>query len=250
MNLQKGSVLRVRYSIKFKKGPDIKFVAHLDLMRSIQRTFKRAALPVEYSNGFNPHMRLSIAQPLSVGMHSTGEYLDIEFGEEVNVEEIQRRFNESSTESIKLLKVALIKGPYDKDGKKIPQSMSAIDAASYEIRIKYTDVNGLEEKLLELSGQEEWNIIKKTKSGEKDTNIRPMVKEFKFEIKNNVLCIYVLISCGSRENLSSELVSEYIKKHTDNVDSIAFTEIIRKEIYGKRDEKIMPLWEYFEKYTD
>jgi radical SAM-linked protein len=219
-------------------------------MRAIQRTFKRAALPVEYSNGFNPHMRLSIAQPLSVGMHSTGEYLDIEFEKEVNVEEIQKRFNENSTESIKILKVVGIKELYDKDGKKIPQSMAAVHGASYEIRIKYKDTQGLEEKLLELSKAEEWNIIKKTKSGEKDTNIRPMVREFKFDIKNNILCIYVLISCGSKENLSSELVSEYIKKHTDNVDSIAFTEIIRKEIYGISNNKVMPLWEYFQKYVD
>ncbi|WP_242841206.1 TIGR03936 family radical SAM-associated protein [Clostridium akagii] len=240
----------MRYSIKFKKGPDIKFVAHLDLMRALQRTFKRAALPVEYSNGFNPHMRLSIAQPLSVGMHSTGEYLDIEFGEEVDCEEIKERFNKKSTDSLKLLKVVGIKESCDKDGKKIPQSMSAVDSASYEIRIKYEDTNGLEEKLLQLSKEDQWNIIKKTKSGEKDTNIRPMVREFKFEIKNNVLIINATISCGSRENLSSELVSEYIKTHTNNVEPIAFTEIIRKEIYGARGTNIIPLWEYFEKYTD
>ena len=69
--------MKVRYVIKFTKGENIKFIGHLDLMRTIQRIIKRSGLPVEYSKGFNPHMALSIAQPLSVGVYSDGEYLDL-----------------------------------------------------------------------------------------------------------------------------------------------------------------------------
>lgn len=69
--------MKVRYLIKFTKEADIKFVAHLDLMRTIQRIIRRSGLPIEYSKGFNPHMTLSIAQPLSVGVYSEGEYMDI-----------------------------------------------------------------------------------------------------------------------------------------------------------------------------
>ena len=46
----------MRYLIKFTKDADIKFVSHLDLMRTIQRIVRRAELPVEYSKGFNPHI--------------------------------------------------------------------------------------------------------------------------------------------------------------------------------------------------
>ena len=60
----------MRYLIKFTKEENIKFIAHLDLMRTIQRIIRRSGLPVEYSKGFNPHMALSIAQPLSVGVYS------------------------------------------------------------------------------------------------------------------------------------------------------------------------------------
>ena len=64
LTLKKGSVFKVRYLIKYSKESEIKFIAHLDLMRTIQRIIKRSELPIEYSKGFNPHMAVSIAQPL------------------------------------------------------------------------------------------------------------------------------------------------------------------------------------------
>ena len=58
----------IRYLIKYTKESNIKFIAHLDLMRTAQKIVRRAKLPVKYSKGFNPHMAMSIAQPLAVGM--------------------------------------------------------------------------------------------------------------------------------------------------------------------------------------
>ena len=70
--LKRGRVLKMRYLIKFTKEDSIKYVSHLELMRTIQRIIRRAELPVQYSQGFNPHIILSIAQPLSVGVYSKG----------------------------------------------------------------------------------------------------------------------------------------------------------------------------------
>ena len=87
----------MRYVIKFTKGENIKFIGHLDLMRTIQRIIKRSGLPVEYSKGFNPHMSLSIAQPLSVGVYSDGEYLDLVLTESLGVGEVIEKLNASSS---------------------------------------------------------------------------------------------------------------------------------------------------------
>ena len=84
----------MRYVIKFTKGDNIKFIGHLDLMRTIQRIIKRSGLPVEYSKGFNPHMSLSIAQPLSVGVYSDGEYLDLVLTEELSCEDVINKLND------------------------------------------------------------------------------------------------------------------------------------------------------------
>ncbi len=235
----------MRYLIKYTKGSNIKFVAHLDLMRTIQRTFKRSNLPVEYSKGFNPHMKLSIAQPLSVGVYSDGEYLDIDFYEAVDEEEIKERFNAFSTEDIKLIKVVKVNDLYEKSGKKIPQAMAALDGASYEIKIKYKNTNKLEEEIKEIKERKEWNIVKKTKNSEKEVNIKPMVKSFITFVKGDYLEVKALVSCGSRENLSADLLSEYIKSNTSNLEQFAFTEIKREDLYGLKGEALVPLWEYF-----
>ena len=90
----------MRYLIKFSKGEGIKFISHLDLMRTIQRIIRRSGVPIEYSKGFNPHMALSLAQPLSVGVFSDGEYIDILLTDMMQVYDIFARLYEASLPSI------------------------------------------------------------------------------------------------------------------------------------------------------
>ena len=134
-----GSVLKVRYLIKFTKEPNIKFISHLDVLRTIQRNIRRADLPIEYSQGFNPHMATSIAQPLSVGVYSSGEYMDMVLTREMNEEEIIKRLNETAPSGIKYISALAI--PYVEGQKKVPQAMAMIDAARYIIKIKYTQID-------------------------------------------------------------------------------------------------------------
>ena len=125
----------MRYLIKFTKEPNIKFISHLDVLRTIQRNIRRADLPIEYSQGFNPHMATSIAQPLSVGVYSSGEYMDMVLTREMNEEEIIKRLNETAPSGIKYISALAI--PYVEGQKKVPQAMAMIDAARYIIKIKY-----------------------------------------------------------------------------------------------------------------
>ena len=55
----------------------MRFIGHLDLMRYFQKAVRRAELPAAYSQGFSPHMIMSFANPLGVGLTSDGEYFDI-----------------------------------------------------------------------------------------------------------------------------------------------------------------------------
>ena len=69
------------------------FVSHLDMQRLFQRAFRRADLPLAYSNGFNPHPLLSFATALSVGYTSDCEYFDVMLSEYVSPAEFKRRVN-------------------------------------------------------------------------------------------------------------------------------------------------------------
>jgi len=231
----------VRYLIKFTKESEIKFVGHLDLMRTIQRMMKRSGLPVEYSQGFNPHINLSIAQPLSVGVYSGGDYFDAPLEADVDENTVKDSLNSVAPPGIKILEVSKIR---DEENKKVFKSMAAIDAASYRIRMRYRDAANLEKEMDALLGKKDWTILKKSKSGEKEVDIRPMVRSIDFRIIDNLLIVEATVNCGSKENLSPELLSELIRKNTSNVDEDAFTDIKRNEMYAEVNGKLIPLFIY------
>jgi len=66
-----------RLRIRFRRGEEVKFISHLDIMRLWQRALKRAGISLAYSEGFNPHPRISLAAPLAVGITSDAELMDI-----------------------------------------------------------------------------------------------------------------------------------------------------------------------------
>jgi len=231
----------VRYLIKFTKESEIKFVGHLDLMRTIQRMMKRSGLPIVYSQGFNPHINLSLAQPLAVGVYSGGDYFDVQFQEEVDLQKIKEDLNSSAPAGIRILEVSGIR---EEDNKKIFKSMAAIDAASYSIRIRYTDASRLENEMNDMMGKNQWVTLKKSKSGEKEVDIKPMVMDMDFRISGNILIVDATVSCGSKENLSPELLAEFVKGNTSNYDAEAFTDIRRNEMYAAVEDKLIPLYKY------
>jgi len=66
-----------RLRLKFGRGEELKFLSHLDLMRLWERALRRAGLPLAYSEGFTPHPRIALAAPLSVGVTSEAELMDV-----------------------------------------------------------------------------------------------------------------------------------------------------------------------------
>lgn len=242
LTLKKGSVLKVRYVIKFTKESSIKFISHLDLMRTIQRVIRRADLPMEYSKGFNPHMAMSIAQPLSVGVYSDAEYMDIVLVEELNEDEIINRLNEKTASGIRFLEARKV---INKEGeKKLPQSMALVDAARFTIKMVCTDANIVEEKMRALEKESQWTTIKKSKKGEKEVNLRTMIKEMKYWINDEELIINIVVSSGSREHLSPDLVANYIKNNIPEIEEDAFVDIKREEMYVLDNNKYIPIYKF------
>ena len=67
----------LRLRIRFCRGDEVKFISHLDIMRLWHRALNRAGMPLAYSEGFNPHPRLSLAAPLALGITSEAELVDV-----------------------------------------------------------------------------------------------------------------------------------------------------------------------------
>ena len=230
----------MRYLIKFSKGEGIKFISHLDLMRTIQRIIRRSGVPIEYSKGFNPHMALSLAQPLSVGVYSDGEYMDIVLTEEMKVADLLARLNEAAPPTIRFFEATPIE--IVENVKRVPQAMALLDAGRYIIKLKLVNEENVEEKMTSLLNENAWETLKKSKKGEKMADIKPLVKELKYWVKDGELVINALIATGSRENLSADLLAKFITSKIENVNTESFVNIKREEMYVLKNNKYVPLF--------
>ena len=232
--------MKVRYLIKFSKGEGIKFISHLDLMRTIQRIIRRSGVPIEYSKGFNPHMALSLAQPLSVGVYSDGEYMDIVLTEEMKVADLLARLNEAAPPTIRFFEATPIE--IVENVKRVPQAMALLDAGRYIIKLKLVNEENVEEKMASLLNENAWETLKKSKKGEKMADIKPLVKELKYWVKDGELVINALIATGSRENLSADLLARFITSKIENVNTESFVSVKREEMYVLKNNKYVPLF--------
>lgn len=173
----------------FTKGPEVRFVSHLDLQRLFQRAFRRAKLPLAYSQGFNPHPLVSFATALSVGMTSRGEYLDVTLTREMTPEEFISAVSAELPKGVEIVRAADM-------GESRKSLTSAMRSARYSSSVRFAEPvtkDALEAACRDLlSG--EIVVMKKTKGGIKPTDIRPMVRELGVESADGASAVISL--CG------------------------------------------------------
>lgn len=116
--------------IKFRKYGVLRFIGHLDVMRYFQKVMRRADIPIAFTGGYSPHMIMSFASPLGIGLTSDGEYFDIELAAPVNSSDAVRRMNEAGVEGIEVLSFRRIS-----DEKKMT-GMTILAAADYLITLR------------------------------------------------------------------------------------------------------------------
>ena len=94
--------------IKYKKGEPVKFISHRDLMRAFQRALRRTGLPVAYSQGFNPHMKISWGNALKVGATSEGEQAEIQFDGWIKPNELKEALNANLPGGLEVLEAFVV----------------------------------------------------------------------------------------------------------------------------------------------
>ncbi len=123
-----------RYRVKFTKTGEAKWLSHLDLARFLERSIRRAGLPIAYSNGFSPHPKISFGQALSVGVESCAEYVDLTFDREREADDIKSRLSAAAGDTISLLNVIRLGSESKKLGK-------VLRYADYKISMKIDRAN-------------------------------------------------------------------------------------------------------------
>ena len=209
--------------LKFSKNGPIKFIGHLDLMRYFQKAIRRADIDIKYSEGFSPHQVLSFAQPLSVGATSCGEYLDMTVNSMTSASDIKDRLNSVMNEGVEILAVSELKDGEDK-------AMTLSCAAKYRLRLRDSaQFPGWTKKMEEYLKNDRLPAMKKTKSGEKEIDMKHMLFDYSFDHENS--SAIMLLSMSSKETLKPALLFEYFFKSVDKEFDSKFLDIHRIDIY-------------------
>ena len=82
----------IKLRVEISKDEEIRYISHLDYAGAIEKALKRAEIPVAYSEGFNPHMKLAFASALAVGLTSATEYMEVELKEQIDIKEFIAKF--------------------------------------------------------------------------------------------------------------------------------------------------------------
>ncbi len=233
----------MKYIIEFSKTGTICYTSHLDIMKVFKRAFNRAGIRLAYSQGFNPHPKMGLAQPLSLGYLGMKEYMEFETsGEKATGEDIVKSLKETMPVGMDLKRIIAA------DWLKRTLAAETI-AAEYLIDIP---VNGFprEESGKEMSVEAMWHsymdraeILAWKKSKKKtepvQINIRPKIRKLTFTQitgdESERIIINALLDSGSDSNLSAELVINTIAEHFRLDADRAEIDVLRKKILFSKD---------------
>jgi len=202
----------IRYS---KKGP-ARYTAHLDLMRELERSMRRAHLPVAFSEGFNPHLKLSIAAPLPVGTEGLAELAEVEMTRPVEPDQMAESLNAVLPPGLKVWEVAEISSTN-------PALMAALDQAAYIVQLDGEDlpVPLPDAAIEEFLARECVEVRRRGKDGkEKVRDIRPGIIKIEVLPGDDGLGLRMELKTGSVMNVRpAEAVTALLEHAGIKVDS-------------------------------
>ena len=209
------------YRITFSKTGSLSFISHLDFNHSFIRILKRAGLPLRYSEGFNPRPKIVFGLPLSVGMEGLNELVDISLTEELSNEDVEKRLKEAMPPDItvKSVETPLIKLKY-------------IELAEYEVF--FPDYKA-DSAAIDAALKNPPPVLKHSKSGEKLTEIAPMLRAYSVETTDAGTLLHLTLTAYDSMYLKPDYVVDSL-----NAASLALPDdysVVRTKILFKNPEK-------------
>ncbi|MBQ9988371.1 MAG: DUF2344 domain-containing protein [Clostridia bacterium] len=168
--------------VKFSRSGALCMISHLDLLRTVQRSLRRAELPILYSQGFNPHPILSFAQAMGVGLETEGDYFAVGMEDTFDPAQFCERFNACAPSDLMAIAAR-------KMANKERDPMARVQAARY--RLVSDNEQALVQAAKALFKKTEYPYTRKTKSGERESDMRPMLLGLNTE--NGVR---ITVTCG------------------------------------------------------
>lgn len=157
----------MRAMIRFGKQPRLRFISHLDLQRFFQRALNRTGLPIAWTQGFNPHPILSFGSALALGWTSEYEILDVKLSAPMGRKRTEDAMRAALPVDLPVLEVRMVDDRH-------PAPMAMVRASDYEITLSGETAAATLDAAEEFLRRESVMAMRKTKSGEREVDIRPM----------------------------------------------------------------------------
>ncbi len=157
----------MRAMIRFGKQPRLRFISHLDLQRFFQRALNRTGLPIAWTQGFNPHPILSFGSALALGWTSEYEILDVKLSAPMGRRRTEDAMRAALPVDLPVLEVRMVDDRH-------PAPMAMVRASDYEITLSGETAAATLDAAEEFLRRESVMAVRKTKSGEREVDIRPM----------------------------------------------------------------------------
>ncbi|MBE6708964.1 MAG: TIGR03960 family B12-binding radical SAM protein [Ruminococcaceae bacterium] len=203
--------------VRFSKKDSLSYIGHLDLMNTMSRLVIRSGLPVWYTEGFNPHPKLVFATPLSVGHAGEREVVDVKIVEDVSDETIVETLRPLTPAGMEIIEAFTAEGKLDR-----------IKWAENEIFVHTSsDISGVDiEKLFDGPVI----IMKKSKSGEKETDISELIREIRAERTDGGVKITAVTAADSSKFLNPSYIAKVVKEKLGVPEDGGYVEYTRKKL--------------------
>ena len=210
-----------RLRIRFSRGEEIKFISHLDIMRLWQRALHRAGIPLAYTEGFNPHPRISLAAPLAVGITSQAELMDTFCTKWVSPHFFTDAVGQQLPPGIEILQVYSV-------APTMPSLQSQVGYAEYEVELKTEkDKAGLESALASLLSAKKLPWHHERDTGRRSYDLRALIDDLWLTSwRSGYSCIGMRLRCDSGGSGRPEQVTAALG--FDHPTSIRRTKLILK----------------------
>ncbi|MBQ9082007.1 MAG: DUF2344 domain-containing protein [Clostridia bacterium] len=190
--------------IWFRKVGIAKYISHLDLNRCMSRAMRRAKIPAWVTEGFNPHLFLTFALPLSLGQEGLQESMDIKLPDDYDLSALPAQLNAVLPEGLEAIRAA-----------EAQHKPAAIDHAVYALTLSAEKIapEVLQDKLNAFLTQPEIAVVKKTKTGEKTMDLKPYLTGMSVAADADGLHLKVTLPAGNAININPSLFIDAFEKY-------------------------------------
>ncbi|MGI6434323.1 MAG: TIGR03936 family radical SAM-associated protein [Syntrophomonadaceae bacterium] len=192
----------MRIRAEYRVGPELRFLANLDMIHVMERALRRARLPYALSEGFNPHIRLSLGTVLPVGLWGEREYFDLELQADMSSEELINQLNPVLPVGLTVTHCA----PIAADA---PSIMSLVNAASYAFKVRFQDEAVLK-KIEMMMAASQLVVASRGKKKDRPKDLRPGMHKIAMMRQGQFDIIELWVSTGEPINVRFDELTDLL----------------------------------------